>query len=120
MLIYVIYLLTGMLGGIIIGALGSGSSLIVLPLLSLVFHNIFPETISLKIAVGTCMATLIVGSISGTISYARAKLYDLRLVKFSLPGIILGAITAPLTAHLLSAHWPRCQTTVPPGITGQL
>lgn len=107
MLIYVIYLLTGMLGGIIIGALGSGSSLIVLPLLSLVFHNIFPETISLKIAVGTCMATLIVGSISGTISYARAKLYDLRLVKLSLPGIILGAVTAPLTAHLLSAHWLR-------------
>ena len=58
MLIYVVYLLTGALGGIIIGALGSGSSLAILPVLSLIFPTLFPETMSLQVAVATCMATL--------------------------------------------------------------
>ncbi|WP_066014109.1 TSUP family transporter [Endozoicomonas atrinae] len=72
MLIYVVYLLTGALGGIIIGALGSGSSLAILPVLSLIFPMLFPEAISLQVAVATCMATLIIGSASGALSYKKS------------------------------------------------
>lgn len=107
MLIYVVYLLTGALGGIIIGALGSGSSLAILPVLSLIFPTLFPEAISLQVAVATCMATLIIGSASGALSYKKSQLYDVHLIKLCLPGVIAGAIIAPQLAGALSVHWLR-------------
>lgn len=96
-----LYLFVGAVGGVIIGALGSGSSLVILPVLSLIFLNIFPEAVSLKVAVASCLAILIVGSISGSISYIKAKLFNVELVKWCLPGVIGGAILSPLISHLL-------------------
>jgi len=96
-----IYLVVGCLGGIIIGALGSGSSLIILPALSLIFPLIFPANLALKMAVGTCLATLIIGAISGAASYLKAGHHDNTLLKLCLHGVILGGIVAPFTAHYL-------------------
>ncbi|GHA65612.1 sulfite exporter TauE/SafE family protein [Photobacterium aphoticum] len=107
MLINAVYLFTGALGGTIIGALGSGSSLVILPLLTITFASVFPETVSLKIAVATCMATLIVGSLSGAISYARSGLFDKQLVKWCLPGVLLGALIAPQLSNIIPAHGLR-------------
>lgn len=102
--IYLLYLVIGTVGGIIIGALGSGSSLIILPALSLIFPILFPSNVALKMAVATCLATLIIGAISGAASYLRAKHCHYQLVKLCLPGVILGSIIAPFTAHFLSIH----------------
>nr|WP_086938694.1 sulfite exporter TauE/SafE family protein [Thaumasiovibrio occultus] len=102
MLVNTVYLLTGAFGGVIIGALGSGSSLVILPVLSLILPTVLPESVSLQTAVATCMATLIVGSISGAISYGKAKLYDLTLLKWALPGVLVGALIAPKVAEFLS------------------
>ncbi|MGF1686564.1 sulfite exporter TauE/SafE family protein [Photobacterium japonica] len=107
MLINAVYLLTGAFGGTIIGALGSGSSLVILPLLTLTFAHIFPESLSLNIAVATCMATLVVGSFSGAVSYAKSGLYDKQLVTLCLPGILIGALIAPQLSALISPSWLR-------------
>lgn len=101
---YLIYLIVGCFGGIIIGALGSGSSLIILPALSLIFPLIFPAHLALKMAVGTCLATLILGTISGAASYLKAGHLSNTLLKLCLPGIIAGGIAAPFASHLLAAN----------------
>lgn len=101
MWIYGLYLLIGAIGGTVIGALGTGSSLIILPMLSLIFPTLFPDAPALKMAVATCMACLMVGSVSGSISYARSKMYDLRVMKIALPGLIGGSLLAPKISHLL-------------------
>ena len=101
---YLLYLAVGTLGGIIIGALGSGSSLIILPALSLIFPLLFPASIALKMAVATCLATLIIGTISGSLSYLKAKHCHYQLVKLCFPGVIIGSVIAPFTAHFLSVH----------------
>ncbi|WP_157673610.1 sulfite exporter TauE/SafE family protein [Endozoicomonas ascidiicola] len=105
MLTYLVYLLTGALGGIIIGALGSGSSLVILPLLSFIFSHIFPHDIAIKAAVATCLAALVVGSASGAASYYRKGFFNTKLIMLCLPGVLAGAVIAPLTTHLLPAAW---------------
>ena len=55
MLEYIIYLLTGALGGTIIAAMGAGSSLVILPILSFIFPKLFAADIALKMAVATCI-----------------------------------------------------------------
>lgn len=107
MLTYVVYLLTGALGGMIIGALGSGSSLVILPVLSLILPKLLPETVALQVAVATCMTTLIIGSTSGALSYWKSKLYDINLIKWCLPGVIAGTLIAPRVADSLSMNWLR-------------
>lgn len=104
MIINAIYLLTGAFGGTIIGALGSGSSLATLPILTLIFSSVFNAQYSLKFAVATCMATLVVGSISGARSYIKLGLFDKKLVVSCVPGVILGAIIAPLLANVISPN----------------
>lgn len=101
---YLIYLIIGCFGGIIIGALGSGSSLVILPALSLIFPLIFPANIALNMAVGTCLATLIAGALSGAASYLKAGHCHNTLLKLCLPGVVLGGIVAPFSSHLLPAH----------------
>ncbi|KXF80763.1 sulfite exporter TauE/SafE family protein [Enterovibrio coralii] len=103
MLVNAVYLLTGAFGGTIIGALGSGSSLVILPILTLTFSSLFPDTLALKYAVATCMATLIVGSISGAASYIKSKLYDKSIVKYSLPGVLVGSLLAPMLSNYIPA-----------------
>ncbi len=94
---HLIYLAVGSVGGIVIGALGSGSSLVILPTLSLIFPLFFPTSIALKMAVTTCLPTLIIGVTSADLSYVKAKHYHYLLIKLCLPGTILGAIISPFT-----------------------
>ncbi len=106
-MLYLLYLAVGILGGIIIGAIGSGSSLIILPFLTIIFSHLYPTDIAMKMAVSTCLATLIIGTFSGAKAYAKTRHYDKKLILLCLPSIALGSILSPIVSHLLSGNMIR-------------
>lgn len=53
-------------------------------------------------AVSTCLATLIPGTLSASFSYKKHGMYNKSMIKDALLGVILGAIIAPI----ISAHLP--------------
>lgn len=89
-----LFIVIGLLAGLVVGILGSGSSLIILPFLSVNYE--------IHSAVGTCMAVLLVGS--ATAFYFKLKQVgqlDWRFVKWLIPGTIIGAIVGATIAHYL-------------------
>lgn len=103
-MLYLLYIFVGALGGIIIGAIGSGSSLIILPFLTIIFSHLYSIDIAMKLSVATCLSTLIVGTFSGAKAYAKTHHYDKKLIKMCFPSIILGSILSPVVSHFLSGQ----------------
>lgn len=104
---YLLYVLVSAIGGLLVGALGTGSSLIVLPSLALVFSATLTSSASLRLAAGTTMATVAVGAIAGAIAQYRARQIDMRLFRFTVLPYALGALAGPWFSREL-----------PPGILG--
>lgn len=98
-----LYVLASATGGLIVGVLGTGSSLIFLPLLILIFSASMPAAVSLRLAAGTTMAAIAVGAISGAIAQYRAGNVDTRLLRLTIAPYVLGALAGPWLSRLLSA-----------------
>lgn len=96
-----LYVLASATGGLIVGMLGTGSGLIFLPLLILIFGSSMPAAISLRLAAGTTMAVAAVGAISGAIAQYRAGNVDTRLLGLTIPPYVLGALTGPWLSRIL-------------------
>lgn len=90
------------MGGLIVGLLGTGSSLIILPSLVLIFGLTLPDYDPLRLAAGTTMAAIAVGAISGAIAQHRGGKLDLRLFKLTLMPYVLGSLTGPWLNRLMS------------------
>ena len=101
-MIYLTCFLVSAIGGLLVGGIGTGSSLIVLPALVLVFDQLLPNLESVRFAAGTTMATIAVGAIAGGISRYRAGQVDMSLVRLLLLPYTLGAFAGPWVATLLS------------------
>ena len=88
-----------MLGGLLLGLLGTGSSLVVLPALSLIFPYLLKTPIAIKMAVGTCMATIAVGAIAAAFSYGKEEQASHPLLLMSCSMYLLGAFLGPWITH---------------------
>ncbi len=95
------FIFIGALGGIIIGVLGTGSSLIILPTLNWVLPNIFPADLAMRFAVGTCIASLSVGALSGSLTYIRQKQFNSKIFVLGLPAVTFGSFLAPQLSLLI-------------------
>lgn len=107
-MIYLVYIIIGIVAGLVIGVLGTGSSLVILPILSIIFFHLFPATIALKLVLGTSMATISIGAISAGISYFRRGLVHIKLFWLIVSAFIIGATIGPWIVHLLPIkilHW---------------
>ena len=111
-MLYFLYITVGIFGGLIIGAIGSGSSLVILPFLTLIFSHLYPSDIAMKMAVATCLATLIIGTFSGAKAYMKSQDYDKRLIKLCFPSIALASILSPLLSNFLSGTEIRIYVAV--------
>lgn len=98
-----LYVLASATGGLIVGVLGTGSSLIFLPLLILIFGSTMPAAVSLRLAAGTTMAVIAVGAISGAIAQYRAGNVDARLFRLTIAPYMLGALAGPWLSRMLPA-----------------
>lgn len=102
-LIYWSYVLVAAAGGLLVGVLGTGSSLLLLPSLTLIFAATMPGLDTLRLAAGTTMATIAVGAIAGAVAQYRRGQVDLRLFKLTLLPYVVGGLTGPWLSRMLPA-----------------
>jgi uncharacterized membrane protein YfcA len=102
-LTYWLYVLASGAGGLLVGILGTGSSLILLPSLALIFGAALPGGASLRLAAGTTMATMAVGAIAGAVAQYRAGHVDLKLLRLTVLPYALGALAGPWISRGLPA-----------------
>lgn len=99
------YIITGLLAGLVLGMLGSGSSLIILPVLSTLFLTLMGGKYAMHLAVGTSMACLFIGALF-TMLFKLKQDRELpwEIFKSILPACILGVIVATFLSPYIPAH----------------
>ena len=97
-------ILASALGSFLVGGIGTGSSLILLPALIVIFDHAFTGFDSLRLAAGTTIATIAVGAIAGGISRFRAGQVDVQLLRLLIVPYILGGFIGPWIGKLLSVQ----------------
>ena len=102
-MIYIVCFLVSAIGGLLVGGIGTGSSLLLLPTLVLVLDQVLPATDSVRFAAGTTMATIAIGAIAGGVSRFRARQVDMGLVRLLILPYTLGAFAGPWVAAQLSS-----------------
>jgi len=92
---YALYILVSAVGGLLVGVLGTGSTLLLLPSLVLVFGATLPGADALRLAAGTTLASMSVGAVSGAVAQYRRGQLDLALFGRMLPPYVLGGLLGP-------------------------
>ena len=104
---HVFFALVGAVGGLLIGLIGTGSSLVMMPALVLVFPLLFPEFDSLRLAVGTTVATMTVGALSAAVTHFKQRNIDYELIRLICVPYILGALVGPWLSQQLPSSYLR-------------
>ena len=100
----VAYLGLGAVAGIIGGLLGLGGGIVIVPALLLIFiHQDFPPGSLMHLAVTTSLATIIFTSMSSAYAHHRRQAVDWKIVKFLVPGIVMGAVIGAVIADHLDS-----------------
>ena len=100
------YLCLGAIVGFFAGLLGIGGGLIMVPVLSFIFSSQnFPPDRVMHIALGTSMAAIIFTSISSLYTHHIHKAVIWNIVKYIVPGIIVGTIGGATLVNSLSSQF---------------
>jgi uncharacterized membrane protein YfcA len=102
---YLLYVLASAVGGFLVGLIGTGMSLVVLPSLILIFAALLDGHDTLRLAAGTTMAAMAAGAIAGALTQYRAGHLDTRLFRWMLPPYIVGAMVGPWISKLLPSRF---------------
>ena len=101
-----LYLITGAIAGLLAGLLGIGGGLVIVPALIWVFTAGGIDTsVTVHLAVGTSLATIIFTSISSIRAHHLHGAVNWQLVRRLAIGLMLGAMLGALVADLLSTKW---------------
>ncbi len=100
-MVYLLYALASGVGGLLVGVIGTGSSLVVLPSLVLIFASVLSGFDTLRLAAGTTMASMAVGAIAGALAQYRFGHVDLRLLRSMLLPYVIGGLAGPWISRLL-------------------
>lgn len=101
--IVAMYLVVGLIAGVLAGLLGVGGGVVIVPMLVFCFtlQAIAPEQI-MHLALGTSLASIIFTSISSFMSHHRRGGVDWSIVKKIVPGILVGTFSGTFIAARLS------------------
>ncbi len=100
-----LYAVTGIVAGFLAGLFGVGGGLIIVPALMYCFFlQGFDPSISMHIAIGTSLATIILTSISSTRAHHAHGAVQWIIVKRMVLGIFIGALLGALLAKNLKAE----------------
>lgn len=92
-----ILLVTGACGGVVAGLLGVGGGIIVVPALFFVFQMMgYDANVSMFVAVGTSLATIIPTSLSSSRSHYKRDAVDVALLKTWSPAVFVGVVLGTL------------------------
>ena len=99
------YIGLGVIAGFVAGLLGVGGGLIIVPVLILIFQsNNFTQDITVHMAIGTSLATIVFTSLSSIYAHHfRHKAVRWDIVKQLTPGIVIGALSGAILADFISA-----------------
>lgn len=100
-MIYFLYALASTIGSLLVGILGTGSSLVVLPCLILIFAGSLEGFDTLRLAAGTTMATIAVGAVSGAVMQYRNGHVNLALLNVLFLPYVVGGFLGPWLGKLL-------------------
>ncbi len=102
---FTLYLLLGAFGGWLAGLLGVGGGLIIVPVLEWVFtsHGIGRD-ISMHLALGTSLTTIVFTSISSVRTHHAHGAVDWRLLGTIVPGVMLGTLLGTAIAARIPGH----------------
>lgn len=97
------FLATGAVAGMLAGLFGVGGGLIIVPALALLLPRLdVPPAIAMQVAIGTSLAVISVTSISSVLAHQRRDGVLWPVFMRLVPGLVVGALTGALAAHLLS------------------
>ena len=107
-MIIVLYALTGIFAGFAAGLFGVGGGLVVVPaLLALFAIKGIDPAVSVHLAIGTSLATIVVTSISSTLSHHKKGNVDWDLFKRYGVGLVGGALLGAITADMVTGDMLR-------------
>ncbi|MBF0370673.1 MAG: sulfite exporter TauE/SafE family protein [Magnetococcales bacterium] len=107
-LLFLASLMTGLAAGVIAGLLGVGGGILIVPaLLFLFFIDGMNSVISMQLAVGTSLATIVVTNLSATWNHHLRNSVDWEMVPQYAPGILMGAWFGAQTASGMNGETLR-------------
>ena len=90
---YFIYLALGSIAGLVSGLFGVGGGTVIVPILLLSFAaQDISSSVATHLAIATSLACIAVSSISSIFTHYQKGAIDLGLIKFFVPGIIVGTL----------------------------
>ncbi len=102
----ILFLLVGVVTGIMAGLFGIGGGAIVVPALIPLFHSLhFPTELVVHMAIGSSLATIIFTSISAIYGHHQCQAVLWSVAWKMTPGILIGAWLGALIAGSLDAFW---------------
>jgi uncharacterized protein len=100
---WLIYLGVGLFVGFLTGLLGIGGGTVIVPILSLIFAaKGFPPDHVIHMALGTSLASIIIGSFASAREHHLHHAVDWTLVKRLAPGIVFGTLSGAVFAHFVA------------------
>ena len=94
---------SGILGGILAGLLGVGGGIVIVPALYLALSLTGMEpALTMQVAVGTSLATIVFTSLSSGYGHYRKGAIDIALLKLWAPSILLGVVLGGILGGLVS------------------
>jgi uncharacterized membrane protein YfcA len=100
--VLIIILVLGAVAGLAAGLLGVGGGLIIVPVLSWLFHQQgIASEVLMQLAVGTSLATIVATSVSSAWAHYRHQAILLPVFLILTPGIIVGALLGAYVADAL-------------------
>jgi len=104
MTLYLLYVITGAIGGFIGGFLGLGGGIIFVPSLFYIFTYFqIQNDYIIQSAVSTSLACVIVSSLSAAIKHYKNQLINWEIFYKMLPGLTLGSLSGVLFIAILSS-----------------
>lgn len=104
-----LYVLAGILAGLVSGIMGIGGGIIVVPALAFIFNHKanFPSDLVMQMAAGTSLAVMFFTSQSAIRMHYKQGVVLWGVYRRLWPGIVAGAISGALLSPALSTFWLR-------------
>lgn len=94
-LTFFIYILAAAVGGLLVGIIGTGNALVIMPTLAITFPTVLPGEHALRLATGTTMATMAVGAFVAAAAQHQFGRVDKSLLTLSIFPYLCGALAGP-------------------------
>lgn len=101
------YFAIGIFAGTMSGLLGIGGGIVVVPALAALFlhFDVMPETLFMKMAIGTSLAIMIVTLTSSVFAHHRRRSVNWPLVKRIFPCLMLGVLVGAILVRFLPSNF---------------